>query len=219
MQLLAQPESAFDAAGLTLEAADLDAGACADTLRECGVTLVRGVVPRHLFPDMIEDVEGYFRWLASGQQINEAMLYSSFGNIFFATVAAFGKQSLLNLISHAGAPPLRDAVYDYFQADRVAVFMGYSFIRRHWRTDTMSISPFHQDSTAVPVPAPMLTCWIPLNRCGLARAWARGRRRATRHGASDYRCARDQPRAHGNRRGGGRASLRRPPVASRVQRR
>ena len=99
--------------------------------------------------------------------MQEALLYSNYGNIFFATVADFGDQSLMNVLYHVSTLPVSDTLYAYFQAERVAVFLGYSFIRRHWRTDTKSISPFHQDSVAVPVPTPMLTCWIPLNDCGV----------------------------------------------------
>ena len=163
----AQPEPAFDAEGLTFQAAGLDAEECAGALREHGTVLVRGVMPNHLFPPMIDDVEGYFRWLTNGERLQEVALYANYGNIFFATVADFGSQSLMNVLYQLMAPPINDALYAYFQAERISVFLGYSFIRRHWRTDTMSLSPFHQDSVAVPVPAPMLSCWVPLNRCGV----------------------------------------------------
>ena len=163
----AQPEPAFDKEDLTFQAAGLDAEECAGALRERGTVLVRGVVPHHLFPPMIDDVERYFRWLTNGQRPQEAALYASYGNIFFITVADFGNRSLMNVLYHLVAPPMSEALYAYFQAEHISVFLGYSFIRRHWRTDTMSLSPFHQDSVAVPVPAPMLSCWVPLNRCGV----------------------------------------------------
>ena len=163
----AQPEPAFDAEGLTFQAAGLDAEECAGALREHGTVLVRGVMPKHLFPPIIDDVEGYFRWLTKGERLQEVALYASYGNIFFATAADFGSQSLMNVLYHLMAPPMSEALYTYFQAERISVFLGYSFIRRHWRTDTMSLSPFHQDSVAVPVPAPMLSCWVPLTRCGV----------------------------------------------------
>jgi hypothetical protein len=166
-RLQPQPDAAFDAGRLTFEASDLDTAEYVDAPRGHGAALVRGAVPSHLCPQMINDVEGYFCWLANGERMQEALLYSQYGNIFFATAAEFGKQSLMDVLIHVTAPPIRDALYEYFQADRVSVFLGYSFIRRHWRTDTKSISPFHQDNVAVSVPAPMLTCWVPLNRCGV----------------------------------------------------
>ena len=160
-------EASFDGEGLTFQASQLDVGECAEALRGNGTALMRGVVPQDLFPPMINDVEGYFRWLTNGERIQEASLYASYGNIFFATVADFGERALMELVYHVTRAPMSEALYAFFGTDRVSLFLGYSFIRRHWRTDVRSISPFHQDSEAVPVPAPMLTCWIPFNTCGV----------------------------------------------------
>lgn len=161
------PTSAFDAGGLSFDASDLNVGECADALRGNGTALMRGVVPQHLFPPMINDVEGYFRWLTNGERMQEASLYANYGNIFFATVADFGERALMEVLYHVARAPMSKALYAYFRTDRVSLFLGYSFIRRHWRTDVKSISPFHQDCEAVPVPAPVLTCWIPFNACGV----------------------------------------------------
>ncbi len=161
------PRSTFDGDGLTFRASDMDAGACANTLRARGTSLMRGVFPPHLLPPMIDDIERYFRWLAKGERAEEVALYTSYGNIFFATVADFGKRTLMDVHKYMTQGPASEAMHAYFRTDRIALFLGYSFIRRHWRTDTKSISPFHQDSVAVPVPAPMLTCWIPLSPCGV----------------------------------------------------
>ena len=122
----------------------MSAGACADALRSRGTSLVRGVLPPHLFPAMIEDIEAYFRWLATGERLQEAALYTNYGNIFFATGADFGERSLVDVLRCATIPPLRDAVCAYFQSDRLSIFLGYSFIRRHWPCDTkvdLSVSP------------------------------------------------------------------------------
>ena len=138
----------------------------ARAVAEHGAALVRGAMPRRLVAPMIRDIEGYFAWLAGGERPGELSFYANFGNIYLVTVAEFGERSLGQVLDILGTPPLADVLRAYLGTERLAALAGKCLIRRHWRTDAKSLSPFHQDAMAVQRSAPMLTCWMPLNRCG-----------------------------------------------------
>ena len=160
-----QPED--DPGALSFEAAALDGSAVARAVREHGAALVRGAIPHNLLAPMIRDVEDYFAWLEGGARPEELALYTNYGNIYLVTVAAFGNRSLGQVLHTLSTAPIAEALRDYLATERLSALTANCLIRRHWRADTKSLSPFHQDAMAVPGSAPMLTCWMPLNRCGV----------------------------------------------------
>ena len=164
---IASQGALVDVSQLTFDAHSLNSTDVLSALYDCGVALVRGLIPHDIVAEMRRETCEYFKALESGPDTHTKWFFSTFGNVLLEHLAAYGDGAIVYALQFLTKSALADVLYDYLDTNRITTPLGYDFVRKHAGSDQKSLSPFHQDSVAVPVGTRLLTCWVPMDDCGL----------------------------------------------------